>query len=54
MQNCSKSIENYCFKHKNLIGSGVFAPDLPPGAPPQSSDIVSRSRTRHVCIIKNP
>jgi len=35
MQNCNKSIENYCFKHKNLVGfSGACSPDPPPGALP--------------------
>jgi len=27
MQNCSKSIANYCFKHKTSSASGGFAPD---------------------------
>jgi len=29
VQNCSRCIENYCFKHKNLVGcrGGGFAPD---------------------------
>jgi len=36
VQNCSKSIENYSFKHKTSSASGVFAPDPPPGAPPHA------------------
>jgi len=32
MQNCSRSIENYCFKHKNLVGfRGGLAPLTPTG-----------------------
>ena len=58
MQNRSGSIEKYCFKHKNLVGfRGPDGPsDTPPGAAhpgsPQSPDN-SRSRYRHLCIIKN-
>ena len=33
MQNYSKSTENYCFKHKNLVSFRGFAPDRPPAAP---------------------
>jgi len=30
VQNCSRCLKNYCFKHKNLIGfRGALSPDLP-------------------------
>ena len=57
MQNCCRSIENYCFKHKNLLGFRGFAPDPHQGICPLYP-AGWRSRTRnvsHVCINKkNP
>jgi len=57
VQNSSRCIENYCFKHKNLVGCrGASPPDPPPGAlpldprwglRPQTPIIGSRSRARH-------
>jgi len=50
MQNCSRSIENYCFKHKKLVGfrgqslSGVQGAAEPPvggqgwAKPPESNE----------------
>jgi len=61
MQNCSKSIENYCFKQKTSSASGGKAPDPPRGLcpvdpswglRPHTPVIGSRCRARHVCIIK--
>jgi len=61
MQNCSKSIENYCLKRKDLVGfRGASPTDPPPGALPpgpslralpQTPVIGSRSRVRRVYII---
>ena len=39
VQNCSRCIENYCFKHKKLVGcrrGGGLCPLAPTGAPPQT------------------
>jgi len=63
MQNCSESIENYCFKHKNLVSfRGDFALLIPHrgavplgprwGLRPQAPVIDSRSPARRMCIIK--
>jgi len=34
MQNCSKAIENYCFKHKILVGFRGICPLIPTAALP--------------------
>ena len=49
MQNCSRYIENYCFKHKNLVGCRGLRPLTPTGALPPGI-IGSRSRVRHGCV----
>jgi len=61
MQNCSRSIANYCFKHKNLVGFKVLRPLTPHcrlcpldrcwGLCPEPRYIGSRSRARYVYII---
>ena len=62
VQNCSRCIENYCFKHKNLIGcrgpsppsptggSAHGGPGPPLGARPQTTIIGSRSHARDGCV----
>ena len=60
VQNCSRYIENYCFKHKNFVGCRGASPSWPPtggsapwtplGVPPQTPIIGSRSRARHGCV----
>jgi len=42
VQNCGRYIENYCSKHKNLVGCM--------GASPQTPIIRSRSRDRNGCV----
>jgi len=59
VQNCSICIENYCFKHKNLVGcsglrspfpTGGSAPWTLAGAPPPDPIIGSCSHARHGCV----
>jgi len=53
MQNCSRYIENYCFKHKNLVSCpltphrGLCPLDPRWGLRPQTHIIGLRSRARH-------
>jgi len=51
MQNCSKSTENYCFKHKNLVGFRGLCPlDPCRGLRPQTPVIGSRSRAGQLAM----
>ena len=61
MQNCSRSIENYCFKHNDLVSfRGLCPPDPSPeaqlplgccsGLRPQTAIIGSSFRAQHVLL----
>ena len=57
VQNCSRYIENYCFKHKNLGGppTGGSAPGPPLGAPPPDPHYrLALPRTPWVAYVFDP